>query len=66
MSTFLERLIEEEKQVNNNLIKLDNYISTSDHFKSLSIANQLLLQDQRHAMNTYVNILTMRIELNSK
>ena len=66
MSTFLERLVKEKEQVNGNLIKLDDYISTSDHFKSLSIANQLLLQDQRHAMNTYVNILTIRIELNNK
>lgn len=40
---FLERLKKEKEQVNENLIKLDSYIETNAHFKTLSQANQLLL-----------------------
>lgn len=61
MSTFLERLEVEKKELNENLIKLDNYIEENEHFKTLSNANQLLLLDQRNAMNIYLNILSVRI-----
>lgn len=66
MSTFLERLQEEEKGLIDNLTKLNTYIETSDHFKTLTLANQILLIDQRVAMETYAGILAIRIELNSK
>jgi len=63
MSTFLERLKEEEKELANKAIKLQEFMST-DTFIELSDGNQYLLEKQLEVMTEYVNILGTRIELN--
>jgi hypothetical protein len=63
MSTFLERLKEEEKELATKAIKLSQFIST-DAYQELSDGNQYLLQKQLEVMAEYVNILGTRIELN--
>jgi hypothetical protein len=63
MSTFLERLKEEEKELATKAIKLSQFIST-DAYQELSDGNQYLLQKQLELMAEYVNILGTRIELN--
>jgi hypothetical protein len=63
MSTFLERLKEEEKELATKAIKLSQFIST-DAYQELSDGNQYLLQKQLEVMAEYVNILGPRIELN--
>ena len=63
MSTFLERLKEEEKELATKAIKLSEFIST-DAYQELSDGNQYLLQKQLEVMAEYVNILGTRVELN--
>jgi hypothetical protein len=63
MSTFLERLKEEEKELANKAIKLQEFMST-DTFIQLSDGNQYLLEKQLEVMTEYINILGTRIELN--
>jgi hypothetical protein len=63
MSTFLERLEQEEKELASKAIKLNEFITT-DAYQELSDGNQYLLQKQLEVMSEYVNILGTRIELN--
>lgn len=65
MSTFLERLKEEEKELSGKAIKLAQFMET-DSFEELSEGNQYLLDKQLDAMTEYLNILGTRIELNEK
>ncbi len=64
MSTFLERLEQEESELLNKAAKLQEFIGT-DAFEQLSEGNQYLLDKQLEAMTEYLNILGTRIELNS-
>lgn len=64
MSTFLERLKEEEKELTVKSMKLAEFMGT-DAFEELSEGNQYLLDKQLDAMTEYLNILGTRIELNS-
>ncbi len=65
MSTFLERLRQEEKELASKAIKLQEFMET-DAFEELSEGNQYLLDKQLEAMTEYINILGTRIELNEK
>lgn len=65
MSTFLERLQQEEVELAAKAIKLQEFMST-DAFEELSEGNQYLLDKQLEAMEEYLNILGLRIELNEK
>jgi hypothetical protein len=65
MSTFLERLKQEEIELATKAIKLQEFMST-DAFEELSEGNQYLLDKQLEVMTEYVNILGTRIELNEK
>lgn len=66
MSTFLERLQVERDELVEKVEKLTNYINENEHFLSLSSANQNLLIKQHKHMLNYLQILDIRIELNSK
>ena len=66
MSTFLERLKEEEQEVRERLENLEIYIYNNPHFGTLSKANRALLEHQRKMMLGYLETLVVRIELNSK
>jgi hypothetical protein len=63
MSTFLERLEQEEKELAIKYIKLKEFMNTSI-FQQLSESNQYLLTKQLEVMAEYINILGTRIELN--
>mgnify|MGYP006203263025 CR=1 FL=1 len=63
MSTFLDRLREEELEVASKAIKLQEFIST-ENFEKLSEGNQYLLRKQLEVMTEYVEIVGLRIELN--
>lgn len=63
MSTFLERLQEEEKELAIKAIKLKEFMETPV-FQDLSESNQYLLIKQLEVMSEYINILGTRIELN--
>lgn len=65
MSTFLERLEQEENELASKIISLQVFMGT-DAFEELSEGNQYLLDKQLEAMTEYVNILGTRIELNQK
>ncbi len=64
MSTFLERLEEEEKELAIKYIKLKEFMN-SPTFQQLSESNQYLLTKQSEVMAEYINILGTRIELNN-
>lgn len=64
MSTFLERLQEEEKELATKAIKLKEFMETPI-FQDLSEGNQYLLTKQLEVMSEYINILGTRIELNN-
>lgn len=66
MSTFLERLEVERTELNINYVKLDSYIESSEHFKTLSIQNRMLLKNQRVTMRNYLDVLDARIEINKE
>lgn len=65
MSDFLDRLKQEEKELQDKLNKLGMFLHT-DKLKDLSRANELLLRKQYSHMNAYLNILIIRIELLEK
>jgi len=65
MSTFLERLQEEQKELDTKLSKLTEFLETPA-FKNLSPQNRELLFNQEVVMSEYSDILANRIELNSK
>lgn len=65
MSTFLDRLKEEQRELDEKLIKLNDYIENNSHFESLTDKNKILLKEQRVYMKKYNVVLKDRIELNS-
>jgi len=64
-NTFLDRLKVEKDELLDKVTKLRMFLN-SDKVKDLSYANELLLKEQLEAMNTYLNILIIRIELLKK
>jgi hypothetical protein len=64
-NTFLDRLKAEKEELLDKVTKLAMFLN-SDKTDSLSDANVLLLKQQYEAMNTYLNILIIRIELIEK
>lgn len=62
MSTFLERLQQEQKELNEKLEKLGDFI-VSENFEKLSKANKMLLRKQCSVMNEYNEVLILRLEL---
>lgn len=66
MSTFLERLIAEETELNEKKSKLGAFIE-SDGFKNIDKEQQSLLKIQHNAMATYSECLNQRlIQINNK
>lgn len=62
MSTYVERLIEEERDLSDKWKRLYTFIG-SDEFFSLSNTERLLLELQENIMFQYMTILTKRIQL---
>ena len=60
MEPFEERLIAEQKELKERLVKLTEFIN-SEKFYALSQNNRLVLKNQKIAMELYLNILNMRV-----
>ena len=66
MSTFIERLLSEEAELNEKKTKLETFIK-SDMFKDIDKEQQSLLRIQFNAMTTYSECLNQRlIQINNK
>jgi hypothetical protein len=61
MSDFKECLIEEQKQLEEKLAKLDDFL-LSEKVKKIDDVQKALLQVQATAMNTYNQCLKERLE----
>lgn len=66
MSTFLERLKVEKEELLDKVTKLATFLAKEEISPTVSEANLLLLGQQLEAMNTYLNILIIRIEFLEK
>jgi hypothetical protein len=64
-NAFLDRLKVEKDELLEKITKLAIFLN-SDKVNDLSDANELLLKQQLEAMNTYLNILIIRVELLEK
>jgi hypothetical protein len=62
-TTFLDRLKTEKEELLDKVTKLATFLAKEELTPTLSEANYLLLGQQLGAMNTYLNILIIRIEL---
>lgn len=62
MESFIQRLIEEQKQLKHKIDKLRPFIQ-SDNFIKVSIEQQDLLKIQLYIMDQYNEILGRRISL---
>lgn len=62
MSTFIERMQEEEKQLRERMEKLEAFFST-ETFQGLHNFERVLLEEQYHAMQAYWRLLNKRIAL---
>ena len=60
MSSFKERLIDEQTQLKDKIEKLDNFI-LSDNFNSIDKIQQSLLSIQLSSMKTYSDCLGERL-----
>lgn len=65
-TTFLDRLKTEKEELLDKATKLATFLVKEGHTQTLSEGNYLLLGHQLEAMNTYLNILIIRIELLGK
>ena len=63
MQPFVERMVEEYKELSERLKKLIAFIKT-DKFAELKKEQRDLLEEQRDAMSQYKRILGKRIETN--
>lgn len=63
MKSFVERMVEEQKNLNEKINKLFNFLCSRD-FGKLSIDNQVLLRLQYLSMTSYNDILIKRIGIN--
>lgn len=62
MSDYIERMICEQKELQERLSKLCAFMGT-EKFLSLSPANRIMLEKQCAVMKEYRDILDVRIEL---
>ena len=62
MGDFKERLFEELDELQERINELDNF-SNSEEFGLMDEKRRELIKDQLSAMNRYLNILSLRIEL---
>lgn len=60
MENYKERLIVEQKELKEKLIKLTEFIN-SEKFYELSANNKQLLKNQKIAMELYLSTLNMRV-----
>lgn len=60
MEPWKERLINEQKDLKEKLVKLTEFINSSD-FYQLSPNNRQLLKNQKIAMELYLNVLNLRV-----
>jgi hypothetical protein len=65
-TTFLDRLKTEKDELLDKVSKLSIFLAKEGYNQTVSEANYLLLGKQLEAMNTYLNILIIRIELLEK
>lgn len=63
MSTFKERLIQEQLDLNEKVEKLRLFIDGNEVFKTLSEEHQYLLKKQLYYMGGYNGVLMKRIDL---
>ena len=63
MQPFVERMIEEYKELSERLKKLIVFTKT-DKFTALDEEQRNLLEEQREAMSHYKKVLGQRIEIN--
>lgn len=61
--TYLDRMIDEEKQLGERIEKLRVFILKNDLFHSLSQQKKNLMKGQLHAMMLYQHFLRERINL---
>ena len=64
-TTYIDRMKEEQKQLQERLSKLCGFMLTEAFFK-LSPGNRILLEQQCEAMKRYRDILDVRIEFAEK
>lgn len=60
MSSFIERLLAEETELNEKKAKLELFVNT-DAFKNIDKVQQSLLKVQLAAMSTYSECLNQRL-----
>jgi hypothetical protein len=65
-NTFLDRLKVEKDELRDKVSKLSIFLAKEGYNQTISEANYHLLGKQLEAMNTYFNILIIRIELLEK
>jgi len=65
-TTFLDRLKTEKDELLDKVTKLATFLAQQGYNQTVSEANYLLLGKQLEAMNNYLNILIIRIELLEK
>jgi hypothetical protein len=65
-TTFLDRLKIEKEELLEKVVKLATFLAKEGNSQTLSEANYLLLGKQLEAMNNYLNILIIRLELLEK
>lgn len=63
MQPHVQRMIDEQKELSDKVGKLEAYILSNPHFKTLDNHRQRLMRQQYDAMNLYRQILAERIEL---
>lgn len=61
MSTFLDRLTEEQEQLLDKVTKLENFINDNPAFLTVSEIQRILLVTQLNAMKLYLYTLDERI-----
>lgn len=62
-TTWHERLVVEHAELKDKLVKLVSFINSEEYYK-LSENNRKVLQNQKFAMEFYLNILNMRVYQN--
>jgi len=62
MSDFKERLIQEQKDLQEKIEKLDSFLESNEFFEKLNKGEQDLLTIQLYAMRTYNTVLLTRID----
>ena len=63
MQEWLQRVVDEQQQLDEKLTKLNAYIM-SDAFDSLDKQNRVLLIQQQAFMSAYLEVLIERININ--